>query len=99
VSRDQLIQQLLVETVHQIIEQGRTTWLLGILEHGFAGYANLGDVELDAAARRLGVTEEEAPVEDPGYADEQDDVAEYTFASRYAGLPGSLIGNWALDSE
>lgn len=98
-SRDQLIQQLLLETVHQIVEQGRTTWLLGILEHGFAGYANLGDTDLDVAARRLGVTEEETPVEDTGYADEEEDVAEYTLASRYAGLPGSMIGNWALDTE
>lgn len=101
-SRDHLIQQLLVETVHQIVEQGRTSWLLGILEHGFDGYANLNDKELEAAARRLGISsgDGDAPVDTGEYGDEHDEhAAELSFASRYVGVQGSLIGNWALDSD
>ena len=101
-SRDHLIQQLLVETVHQIVEQGRTSWLLGILEHGFDGYANLNDKELEAAARRLGLSLDGGDVTDDtiDYTDEHDDhAAELSFASRYVGVQGSLIGNWAFDAE
>lgn len=100
-SRDQLIQQLLVETVHQIVEQGRTSWLLGILEHGFAGFSNLGEKELEASARRLGIDmEEKAHHAAEAHDDEHDDhAAERSFASRYVGVQGSLIGNWALDTE
>lgn len=98
-SRDQLIQQLLLETVHQIVEQGRTTWLQGILEHGFAGYANLGEADLDAAARRLGLTladESEIPLADE---DDLDDLGDMSFGSHYAGLPESMLRDRALDYD
>lgn len=100
-SRDQLIQQLLVETIHQIVEHGRTNWLMGILEHGFAGFSNLSEKDLEASARRLGIDMEDTgePVADDDGDEHDDHAAEISFASRYVGVEGSLIGNWALDSE
>lgn len=103
-SRDEIIQQLLIETLHQIVECGRTSWLLGILEHGFAGYANLDDRDLEAAARRLGITvgkETQDQENEHISLDEHDDntQSEIAFSTRYAGLPGSMLGTWAFDTD
>lgn len=103
-SRDEIIQQLLIETLHQIVECGRTSWLLGILEHGFAGYANLDDAALDAAARRLGISigkETQDQENELSTLDEHEDdtPSEIAFSARYAGLPGSRLGTWAFDTD
>lgn len=100
-SRDEIIQQLLIETLHQIVEQGRTSWLLGILEHGFAGYRHLADADLEAAARRFGIARTPSLEDDVLDHDDHHDehAAEIAFAARYAGIPGSLVGNWALDTD
>ena len=54
-NREEMIQNLVVERFHQIVEQRRATWLLGVLEHGFKGYAHLGESELAREAFQLGL--------------------------------------------
>ena len=54
--RDQIIQSLVAESLHQILEQKRSNWLLRVLEHGFTGYSNLDDEALLREAQRYGIS-------------------------------------------
>lgn len=58
--REEIIQNLVVESFHDIMEQRRTSWLLHILEHGFPGFSHLGDRELSKEAERYGISAKQA---------------------------------------
>jgi hypothetical protein len=67
VNRDELIQSLVAERFHQIVEQRRSAWLLGILEHGFKGYAHHDLFELTNEALHLSINlQHETPAANEG---------------------------------
>lgn len=99
-SRDEIIQLLLVETVHQVVEYGRTKWLLDVLEHGFAGFANMRDTELEDAVNRLGMSMHDDNQGDDNeasshYENLDDTHTDFAFATGYSGRQGI----WALDTD
>ncbi len=89
--RETLIQTLIVETMHRIVDQQRASQLLDILENGFEGFRNMTDKALTMELSRCGLDmdDDASPVmEFDDDHDELDDHDEYDTAlmAGYSGV-------------
>lgn len=73
-SREHLIQMLVIDSIEHASDMRRYRWLQQVLEGGFRGFANMSDAELteETRARRLDLDDdvtEEDPDNNRGYDD------------------------------
>lgn len=80
--RDFLVRSLILDSLEKLQSERLSLWLHGILENGFAGFANMKDAELLRECRRRGLRLEEpleeAPLEefDDDPDEDEDDLLE-----------------------
>lgn len=93
--REQMIQNLVAECFHQIVEHRRSSWLLRALENGFAGYAHLDDGELAREAACLGIGTADLLEANPEIEEQDDCRAELACLP----LPRQTYGESAYSSD
>ena len=57
--RETLIQRLVIESMHRIVDQQRTSQLLNMLENGFRGFRKMNDKELKMELSRCGLDQDD----------------------------------------
>jgi hypothetical protein len=77
-TRDEMIQLLVLSGVQYVDTFRGTLWIQKILEHGFAGYGNMPDAELAAEIKAQGLDGPADAEDDTGDMRGLDDDAELT---------------------
>ena len=96
-SRDEMIAVLINDTVERMVVMRQVFWLHGILENGFAGFAQWSDDELrrELAGRGFGSVDAIDSIEAIDYADEAD-FADEQDGEAFLRLAGHLGSNSQL---
>lgn len=93
--RETLIQRLIVESMHRIVDRQRTSQLLNMLENGFRGFRKMNDKELKMELSRCGLDLDD----DATAVIEFDDDHDFDDGDEYESAHRSGISGYHMDSH